>query len=168
MALIVEDGSIVPGAESYATVAYADDYFTKRGNAVWAALASEPLKEVALRQATDYMIVVYRDMWQGQRVAAEQVLDWPRYNVYRDGLYIVPSDIVPDEVQRACCELAVRATTGELLQDQTSSIVREKVGPIETQYAAGQNTQTAYTFVNNLLAPFLSGGGAGQGRLVRA
>lgn len=168
MTLIVEDGSIVPGAESYATVAFANAYFTGRGNAAWAAIVSEGDKEIALRKATDYMLAVYRDMWAGQRVSELQALDWPRYDVYRDNQrYLVPSDSVPLEVQKACCELAVRTTTGDLIVDQTASIIREKIGPIETEYAAGQNTQVSFPFVNNMLMPFLSEGGSGQGRLVR-
>ena len=35
MALIVEDGSIITGAESYCTVAFATDYHTARGNSAW-------------------------------------------------------------------------------------------------------------------------------------
>jgi hypothetical protein len=60
VALIVEDGSIVAGAESYASVAYADIYFANRpsnpNSIVWAAL-TVPQKEGALREATDHMSV---------------------------------------------------------------------------------------------------------------
>jgi len=38
MALIVEDGSIVTGAESYCTVAFANTYLANRGYTAWDAL----------------------------------------------------------------------------------------------------------------------------------
>lgn len=167
MALIVEDGTIVTGAESYATVAFADAYFASRGVAAWAAIASTELKEIALRKATDYMTAVYRDMWAGSRVNEVQELDWPRENVYRDRYVLVLNTVVPVEVQRACCEFALRTTTGDLITDQVASVLREKVGPIEVEYAGGQSTQVSFAYVNNMLAPYLNGGGANQRRLVR-
>lgn len=35
MSLIVEDGTGLPDAESYASVAFADAYFTARNNSAW-------------------------------------------------------------------------------------------------------------------------------------
>ena len=98
MSLIVEDGSIVTGAESYISVADASTYHTARGNAAWAALASDAVREQCLRKATDYMEQVYRSRWQGCRVGETQALSWPRYDVEVEG-YAVDSDIVPTEVK---------------------------------------------------------------------
>lgn len=59
MTLVVEDGSIVSGAESYASVAQADAYFAARGITIWSPLLDAE-KEQALRRATDYMVQTYR------------------------------------------------------------------------------------------------------------
>jgi hypothetical protein len=167
MAITVEDGSNVPGAEAYADVAYADDYFSKRGNAAWAALNTSQ-KEIALRKGGDYMLAVYRDMWAGTRVWEDQYTDWPRDNVYRDKYILVANNIVPDEVKRANCELALKSTVQDLLTDQSRLAIREKVGPLEVEYGPYGTTLISYVQVANMLAPFLSGMGSGETRLIRA
>jgi len=78
--LIVEDGSIVPGAESYCSVAAADAYHSGRANATWAGL-DQATKEANLRKATEYMVSIYRQRWKGLRASINQALDWPRYDV---------------------------------------------------------------------------------------
>lgn len=163
MALTVEDGSVVTGAESLASVADADAYHDKRGNTAWAALAT-PAKEANLRKGTDYLVQNYRSRWKGYRVSALQVLDFPRYGIYmeeflRDGLgatpYLVADNIVPTEVKNAVCELALRAIDGELSADLTPSVVSETVGPISTTYNQTDPQYTRYRAVDNMLTPFL-------------
>ena len=67
MSLEVEDGTGKATAESYISVVDASTYFTARAVTAWAALASDALREAALRKATEYMIATYRDRWQGVR-----------------------------------------------------------------------------------------------------
>lgn len=153
MALTVEDGSVVAGAESYCTVAFADTYHTNRGNTTWTG--TDAVKEAALRKATDYMLQAYRDRWQGLRAEDDQPLDWPRDWVVVDG-YSVDSDIVPTEVQRACAELALRALSADLYADQGQLKSRVKVGPIETEYAAGSSQTKRYAAVDAILRPYLA------------
>ena len=81
MSLICEDGSGKSDSESYISVADASSYHTARGNTAWAALATDALREAALRRATDYMRQAYRSRWQGYKVNEDQALDWPRYDV---------------------------------------------------------------------------------------
>ena len=130
MSLIVEDGTVVPGAESYIAVADADQYHSDRANTAWATL-DEPSKEASLRKATDYMVSEYRESWKGNRINLNQVLDWPRVAVFLDdfGNYgAVPANIVPVPVMRACAELALRASTGELAPDLQRAAIMKKVG----------------------------------------
>ena len=72
MALIVEDGSIVTGAESYISVADASTYHSNRGNTAWASLSTDAIREQCLRKATDFMRQAYRSRWQGYRVNEDQ------------------------------------------------------------------------------------------------
>jgi len=168
MALIVEDGTGLATAESYVSVTAADTYHSDRGAAAWALLAT-PVKEQCLRKGTEYMIQTYRNRWKGRRVLITQALDWPRVGVVledygsspgRDnygsyGLFQVSFTIVPVEVQRACAELALRASVDELAPDLDKPVIGETVGPISVSYAADARQIVKYQAVDNLLRPLL-------------
>ena len=164
MSLTVETGAIVSGAESYASVADADAYFTARANAAWAALSSTA-KEAALRQACDYIEAVYGLRWAGDRVSDTQPLSWPRSGVYVDGVEIVDTAL-PAGLVRANIELAVKASAGDLLADQGAQVRSETVGPISVTYADGARQATRYALVESLLAGLLAVG-FGQVKVVR-
>lgn len=167
MALIVEDGTGLADAESYISVADADTYFAARGNAAWAALATEA-KEQALRAGSDYMLAVYGPRWKGSRMTATQALDWPRSGVVANG-FEVDDDVVPLPVARANAELAVRASAGPLLGDQGAAVKQEVVGPISVTYQDGARQVTRYAAVDGMLGAYLrDGGGGGQIPVVRA
>ncbi len=133
--IIVEDGSIVQNANSYATVEQAATYCANVGYAIWATLA-EGLQEQFLIQACQYMTGVYRLRWLGLRVQPAaipnpalqgtpgswlpgQSLDWPRIGVILKDTasffvdqrlsYTFPANVVPQEVVNANIELAWRA-----------------------------------------------------------
>jgi hypothetical protein len=162
MALIVEDGTGKSDAESYISAADAGTYHTARGNAAWAAVASDTVREQLLRKATDYMVASYRERWDGYRKTTTQALDWPRYEVpIRDsateGVYAAfYSDTeVPAAVARACAELALRAIDGDLAEDLDIPVVAESIGPISVSYAEGGRRQTkVFRAVDAMLAPF--------------
>ena len=170
MALVVEDGSIVAGAESFVTVAAASTYHSNRGNTAWAALASDAVREQCLRKATDYMEQMYRSRWKGFRVSSLQVLSWPRADVELvDGPYrnTVANNIVPDEVKNACSELALKAATAELAPDLTQAVLSETVGPISTSYDKGSPEFTRYRAIDAMLALYLTGSSLNS-KLVRS
>lgn len=164
MALIVEDGSIVAGAEAFASVADADAYYTARGNTTWAALTTGA-KEVALRLGCDYIEAMYGTRWKGERVDADQALSWPRRYVVVDGVQL-DFEAIPAALLRANIELALKASAGDLLADQGAQVVSETVGPISVTYAAGARQATRYALVETMLAALLLG--AGQVPVVRA
>jgi hypothetical protein len=164
MSLITEDGTGRSDAESYASVSYADAYHAARANTAWAALSTTD-KEVNLRKATDYMLQVYRGMWKGHRMLTTQALDWPRYGACQDQFPVLPT-VVPLEVQKACCELALKASAGvALLADQGPQVVAEKVGPIEVQYQPGGRQGTKFAAIDAMLSSLTGGSGI---RVVRA
>jgi hypothetical protein len=175
MALVVETGSARSDAESYISVADASAYHTARGNAAWAALASDTVREQLLRKATDYMLQAYRGRWAGVRVSSTQALDWPRYDVPMTdgpgafdygGVSYYASDSVPAAVARACAELALKAASGDLVADGSQAVKREKVGPLEIEYQDATTAGTNYRSVEGLLAPFMVAN-SGQIRLAR-
>ena len=160
MALIVETGSGKSDSESYISVADASAYHTARGNAAWAALATDAIREQCLRKATEYMISTYRARWQGTRKTEDQALCWPRYDVEVEG-YAIDSDIVPTEIKNACAELALRASAADLNPDLTQGVAREKVGQIEVEYDKASPQFTRYRAIDALLSPYLKAGGGG-------
>lgn len=165
MALIVEDGTGLANAESYASVAETDTYHSDRGEVDWAALTTAE-KEQALRRATDFMVQSYRQRWLGYRRTSTQRLDWPRSDVpindgpggYGTWPYYVSDTIVPAEVKSACAELALRAAAGPLLTDTGRETVSESVGELSVTYRAGAARQTGYESVERALRPYLRSG----------
>lgn len=142
--LIVEDGTGLPDAESFASVAEADAYFSARGNAAWAGLG-DPRREQCLRLATDYMEAVFGRLWRSVRQTEEQALSWPR----------VGWQGVPAAVRRACCELAFRASAGPLLPDEGPAVRRERVDVLEVEYQDGARPGVRYVHVWAMLGPLL-------------
>jgi hypothetical protein len=164
VALITETGAALADAESYCTVAYADQYHEQRANTGWSGLET-PQKEAYLRRATEYMLGVYRQRWKGTRETATQALDWPRVDVEID-TYSVPAGSVPVEVRKACAILALKAIKGELDPDPTQAVKRKKVDVLETEYFEPTSTRR-HKVVEDLLEPFLGSNGLTI-RLVRA
>lgn len=168
MSLNVETGSGSSTSESYISVASADTYFSDRGNATWAALTTAQ-KEQSLRQASEFMFQRYSAYWDGYRNTSIQALDWPRsYVSIRPARVLyqlyVDNTIVPVEVQRACAELALKASTytDGLLPDVEDLISEETIGPITTKYNKNSPTSRVYKSVDAMLSPYLKNGGVGS------
>lgn len=166
MALVVENGTGLATAESYVSVASADTRHSNLGNTNWTTLTTEQ-KEEALRRSTVYLEQAYRERWKGNRHTVDQALSWPRNSVVVDGFVVVDSDVVPADVANACADVAFKAAAGDLNADITRAVIREKVGPLETEYSAHSPQSVRYRSIDMLLAPYLTGGGA-SARLVRA
>lgn len=169
MALVVEDGAGRADAESYISAADANAYHAARGNAAWAALASDTVREQKLRNATSYMVQTYRSRWAGYRVSKDQALDWPRYEVPAPdtcGEYL-ESNVVPIDVRQACAELALRAISAPLSPDLGRRTKREKVDVIEVEYSEFGAQSTTYPTVDGLLSVFLTGT-ANSAKVLRA
>ena len=145
MALVVEDGTGITGANSYCSVAFATSYFSDRGGTVWAAIATEAEQDQALIQATDYIEKRFGDKFIGEKDDHDNVLSWPRKWVYdRDGRLIYDATTIPLELKRATAEYAVRASVSSLMTDPTRAEleIEEKeveAGPVKkrTKYMKG-------------------------------
>jgi len=156
MTLVVESGSGLVNAESYASVADTDARHTALGNTAWTG--TEATKEAALRRATEYMEQAYRTRWKGTRLTRAQALSWPRYGACVDG-WDIPSTEIPADVVSACIDLALRALAGELNPDLERAVIREKVGPLETEYSAHSPQSPRYRAADMALSAYLKGGG---------
>lgn len=160
MALTVEDGSGVAGAESYASVAEADAYFAARPHlamaTTWDAADTEN-KEGALREATANLDATNGAYYRGTRAGYVQGRLWPRTGAKDDAGYDLPSR--PQELVTATCELAGRAISAPLVADleRGGMVKREKVGSLEVEYMDGAPAVTSYGVVNTMLGPILNG-----------
>ena len=172
MAFIVEDGTIVAGANSYASVEYADGYFATRLNDSWTSLELDA-KQAFLVKATDYINLRWGSLLRGVVSSSTQALLFPRvYCIGELAQY-------PDGLLRATCEYAFRVSVAEgnnlapdVVYDDTGRIasqVKEKVGPIEEsrKWEFSNSDSVAflsYRIPDTLMVPFIY---VGSGRVVR-
>ena len=140
--LIIENGQGLSNSESYVDVDYVDAYFLKRGITQWASLTN---REQLIIRAMDYIENNYT--YQGAKLISTQALQFPRL--------INGETVYPIAIKNALCELALKANSGDLLQDTGKTTIREKVGTLEVEYDANQDDLTSYNYVNKLLAPYL-------------
>lgn len=172
MALIVEDGTGKPDAESYASVEQANDYFGKLAVTEWDALALN-VKEASLRKATNFIQENYYGRWAGYRNEEFQALDWPRSYVPRDPSvqyptfqaitssvegYFYPFNELPKELVQATILLALRASKGPLTEDVSRLTKREKVGDLEVEYQENVKSTTQYPEIERSLRRFFGSG----------
>lgn len=164
MALVIEDGSGVAGANSYITVAEARAYASTRGLSL--PVADSEVEQLLI-SAMDYL-ESYRDRYQGRKTSPSNPLQWPRVGVVLDGAPW-PSDAIPVELKSAQARLAVEAQTQQLfVSSDGREIIKEKVDVIEVQYAEGSvgaSGQPYFAAVEALLEPLLRSGGIGGGFL---
>jgi len=149
----VEDGTGLAGANSYASVAMADQYFLDRGVTAWASIA-EAQKKAVLVQATDYIDQRYGARFIGARATDTQALEWPREYA---GNYA--DDVVPTPLQRACAEYALRANGNPLAPDPKIDAAgvpmvttMQKAGPVEQRFATAAGSSNSASPV--LLRPY--------------
>ena len=118
MALIIEDGSIVPNANSFVTAAEMIAYAALRGVTIPADTTTQ---EQQLILAMDYLTGREQSM-RGTRVSDLQELPYPRFNVRYNGYYIQDSEI-PKELKNAQIELSIQVGNSELLISKTTDNV---------------------------------------------
>lgn len=166
MALVIEDGTVVAGASSFATVAEVRAFAAARSLTVPAADADV---EVLLVKAADYLTYL-EPKFQGQRFSpATQSLLFPRDGVVLFGVALAPS-VIPVQLVQAQISLAVEANSVTLLPRNSGRIVKkEKLDVIETEYQDSGTTAPVPSFpqVEALLAPLFDAGGSTSFELLR-
>lgn len=175
MTIVVETGAGLSTAETYCTVAEATTYFSNIGDAAWAALASDAVREQSLRKAVEFMLGRYRSRWAGFRKTTTQALDWPRSlvpikdapNLYGNSASYYDDASVPAAIKNACASLALRAASAALLADQSRTKKSVTVGPITTVYDDVAGQAIVYAEIDAMLAPYLKNSG-NQVAVVRA
>lgn len=131
MAIVVEDGSIVAGANSYVSRADAIAYAASRGVTLTDDIATDQL----LIKATDF-IDSHEPRFKGVRVDRDQPLSWPRYDVFIND-YAWTHTEIPTDLIKAQNELVLEINAGVDLYnpEPVKTAKRERVeGAVEIEY----------------------------------
>lgn len=172
--IIVEDGTLVDGANSYVDVIAADIYFSGHPQETEWNAVSDDRKAWALYRAARYIESRYSGRWRGVPVGVVgslgvgisqlQNLSWPRV-IYTDYGYLYGSFlgnlVIPQQLIEAQCELALRdIQQGNLApdQDRDQFVSSESVGPITTTYQQSAPSKVRFPEIDVILAPLLEGG----------
>jgi len=183
MPFVVEDGSVVAGANSLVSDADWTAYFTYDPYGAACLALSSGARE-------KYMVTATRDLcaavrWKGARTSQTQALDWPRYGItidegrvdtsacYGEPVRYVPDNTVPDAVKQAilkyCRFLKMKDRDAEA---DKPAVKRQKVDVIEREFfEAGSKPDQIPDAVIRLIREYIESGPSdsiGNIRLVRA
>ena len=149
-------------ANSFVLLSEAATYMAGRLNSTLWDNATTDSQNRALVSATNDLNTL---AWEGRRATTVQALQWPRWSALNPDSpvgFLYASDIVPDRVKNATCELAfqylVGGTTDVAAIDPTFGVIRKKVDVLETQWQPYQKPQGLARFpsVMRFIRPLLS------------
>ena len=145
MSLIIEDGSIVSGANSYITLAEYRSWSNARGII---SSDSDVVLERSIFRSMDYFEQL---LFIGNKANENQSLQWPRTEALIDGYYVDATEI-PAQVKKAIYEAVKVEVDGySELNVQDRRTVKEKVGDIEIEYASNSENRTITPALTNAL-----------------
>lgn len=167
MALIIEDGSVVPNANSFVTLADA----RTRASIYGLSLPVDDTEAESTLITGAMWIKQQESELQGARIDADQTLSYPRTPVYLYS-FLLASDSIPQELIDSQVIAAVeQGVNGGILSftSQTNNIKREKLDGVgEQEYYSGGKTillsstmQLAYATLQPLTESALSSSGGG-------
>ena len=158
MAIVVEDGSIVSGANSYVTEAELTTYATDRGITITGDTSVLLIKAMDWLEAQEFV---------GYKYTEDQPLQWPRFNYIIDGYY-KDSDYIPPELKNGLMALAVNIDSGiDPLASTQRTTKREKVDVLEVEYADNSVSEPISRTHLVALRKLLRGGSGGSLRRTR-
>jgi len=149
MALTIEDGTIVAGADSFATAAELVTYAANFGRVI---PADTPSQEALLRRAA---LEMNAKPWKGRTVSQDQMLAWPRYEVCLNR-FLLPSNTIPAQIKAGQMALATEIHADDMKDPSTKqgAAIRKKVGPIDLEYAVASSTVTKAAAIRQSYAQF--------------
>lgn len=136
MALIIEDGTGKPDADSYSSPAELVSYATRYGVTI---PADEPAQEALLRRAA---LAMDGMKWKGCRSNSEQALAWPRKGVVIDH-DTKASDYIPARIQYGQMALAAEIYNDDVnpIDQRKGAVILDRVeGAVTREYAPISNT----------------------------
>lgn len=151
MTLVVEDGSIVAGANSYINTTDFTAYATARDYTLVSGA------ETLLIQAMDYL---ESQDFIGLKFYATQPLQWPRADVVIDG-YWVYVNTIPQLLKDALCEIAIAIDQGDSpVLTLTPNKKRVQVGEVSVEYASNSPSVNVNRRISTKLNKLVKAGGS--------
>jgi len=143
MTLIVEDGSQVAGANSYASLSVVDAYHAARGKTEWAG--DDVAKEAAILRAMDWLEALpflgVPTKGAGMvGISGYQALQWPRAG-FAWATHVVPPGIIKALSEAALVELAKPGVLAPTLE-RGGMVKQETVDVLTTVYMDGAPLST--------------------------
>ena len=163
MTVLVEDGTGVVGANSYASEDDFDQYCEDRNYTVTVGDT-----EAALIRGTGILDGIYRKSYPGTRAwGRDQPLQWPRMNATDAEGEEIAIDEIPQEIIDATCEIALRelASPNSVLPDleRGGAIKSIKAGSVALEYGDTASAVTTLQIVDGILSSLLGGSARGGG-----
>lgn len=115
MPLIIEDGTVVAGADSFISLADARTLADKYG---WSLPVDDAEAEQALRNGAQY-VDLQESRYSGSRVSIDQALSWPRIGASNTFGFDIPDDEIPSQV--ICGQVAAAIEYGSGTDVRASS-----------------------------------------------
>lgn len=154
MAIVVEDGTGVTGANSYVSEAEVTTYATNRGITI-----SGTVSELIYKS----MDWIETRQFTGERTTETQPLSFPRKGIYVDGVEI-EKDEIPERLKSAQIELCIQLDAGNDPQATTGQQVkREKADVVEVEYQDYSSDMPITKRLTDLIRPLLVFGGGSFG-----
>ncbi len=132
--LVVEDGTIVAGANSFVTESQIVAYALARG--VTLPFTTEPEQDAVAILGIKAMDYLWTLPWKGEVVEVTQTTPWPRKNLNVSPSW--PENAIPFSVIEAQLQLTLLVNGGTVLIPTGTGIgylIKEKIGPIENIYS---------------------------------
>lgn len=132
---LVEDGTGLPDATSYVSVADADDILSVNPHIAedWGAL-SETEKEQLLSWASRYLDM--KAIWKGERAVETSALRWPRSGVVDRDEIELPDNEIPQQLRIATAEMARFLMLDDRASERSQDAISElKVDVVEIVFA---------------------------------
>lgn len=127
--LVIEDGTIIAGANSFVTDAEFKAYADLRNIDI---PATQPDREALLVLAMDYLFSI-ESMLQGYRTDPTQALPYPRIGVCLNE-YPIDSNVIPQNIKNAQMELAAQASNSDILiSEQSQSLASFSVDGVYSE-----------------------------------
>lgn len=132
MALVIEDGTRVAGANSYVSWTDYTAWADARGIDITQHNQQSHIEQHILR-AMDYFENL---AFIGRKASQEQPLQWPRTEVVID-TYAIDAYTIPQQVKNAIFEITKSIDDGDFALDPSDrQTVSEKIGDIQVTYSA--------------------------------
>lgn len=144
------------GVNCYISLADAGTYFEHKIHAADWDSASDAIKTDSLITSTS---MLDRQEWIGARAdGSTQTLKWPRAGVTTPEGYVVASDLIPQFMEDATCELGlslIKDLTVQTQKDTRENIKSLKAGSAVIEYFIGRSGGRFPTIVHELIRYYL-------------